>query len=349
MLKNINQQEKNMKIIFIFYIITFYHFSAFSAETFNWATWKGPNKNGISDETDWNPEALNKELKINWQIKVGVGYSNVSIKDDYLYTMGYDKKTQENIIYCLNVLTGKEVWQHSYPSSLGKYEGPRSTPIVDNDKLYSLSQDGELICQNTANGKIIWQKNLVKEFGVSLPRWKLSTSVCIEGDLAIVNANTSGIAFNKNTGKLAWTSDTGKGNYSTPITFKIKDELYSAIYGLQHLYAVNLKNGKIKWSFPWKSKYNIIAADPYIHNEKIFISTGYGNGCTLIDISKDEPKQLWQNKDLCTHFSTIVILDNYIYGIDGNAGYGELKCLDIKDGSVMWNEKLGSFNFFNAS
>ena len=180
--------------------------------------------------------------------------------------------------------------------------------------------------------------------------WELSSSVCIEGDAAIINVCTTGIAFNKKTGALLWKSKPGASNYSTPVTFKFGKKTYAAIYGKKHLNAVDVKNGRLLWSFPWKTTYNIIAADPYIYDGKIFISSGYGNGCALIDISKGKPVELWRNKDLSTHFSTVVIIDGFIYGVDGNARTdGTLKCLDLKDGSLRWSKELGFGNMMAAN
>lgn len=307
----------------------------------DWALWKGPNFTGISDEKDWNPEFLNKPLKINWKINVGQGYSNISISGNFMYTMGYDKKNKENILYCIDVSSGQEIWRYSYSNSKGQYEGPKSTPIIDEGMVYSLSQDGDLFCHEANSGKVLWQRQIAKEFGAEVPRWGFSSSVCIEGNMAIINACTNGLCFNKKTGELIWKSKPGHGNYATPVILKSDSGKFLAIYGKDNLYGININDGKVIWSYPWYAKYDIIAADPIIYNNQIFISTAYDVGCCLIDISNDKPKLVWQNKDLLTHFSTAIAVDGYIYGVDGNAGSGELKCLDIKTGNIKWSEDLG--------
>lgn len=330
-------------------VITLYCSMAVYGETYNWQYWKGPNLNGISDESNWDPECLKRPLKVNWKINVGFGYSNVGIYNDHLYTIGFDKETKLNTLYCLNVKSGEKIWDYTYGSTKGKWTGPKGSPVIDEGLVYTFSQDGQFFCNDAKTGKLKWKKDLIKDFGAKKLMWEFSSSVCIEGDAAILNACESGIAFNKKTGALLWKSKPGAGNHSTPVTFKFRKKTYAAIYGKKHLYAVDVDNGKVLWSFPWETTYTLMCADPYIYDGKLFISTGYGNGCALLDISKGKPVELWRNKDLSTHFSTVVIIDGFIYGIDGNTGTdGLLKCLDMKDGSVRWSKELGFGNMMAA-
>lgn len=312
------------------------------AETYNWSQWKGPDQNGISREQLSNPEVLKEKLKVNWKINVGQGYSNVSIKDDYLYTLGYNEDTMSNTLYCISIADGKTVWEYSVKAVKGKYEGPKGTPVIDDGLVYTLSQDGTFLCNDAATGAVKWKKQIVDELGAKVLMWKLSSSVLIEGDMAIVNALKSGIALNKKTGAVIWKSDSGKGNYATPVSFKKDNKPYLAIYGNEHLYGVHANSGKVAWSYPWETKYTIIGADPVIFDRWVFISSGYNAGCALIDISRDKPVEVWRNKDMSTHFSTAIVIDRNIYGIDGNAGTdAELKCMDSKNGKVKWSHELG--------
>jgi outer membrane protein assembly factor BamB len=322
--------------------------SVFAGE-FNWKQWKGPDQTGISQETEWDEKALKNDLKINWKKNVGPGYSNVSVNDGYLYTMGYDEKKKKNVIYCLDVKSGKEIWKHLIKATKGKYEGPKSTPVVDDGLVYTFSQDGDVLCQDAKNGKVIWKKNVVKKFGAEMLRWKLSSSVLIESEMAIINACTSGLALNKKTGKLIWNSEPGKGNYATPISFDIEGNRIIAICGNKKIFGVAAKTGAVQWSFPWKTRYTIMAADPVVLGKQIFMSTGYGNGCGLYDISSGEAKEVWRNQEVSTHVSTAIPIDGYLYVVDGNAGTdANIECLDPKNGKVQWSQKLGFGNMIAA-
>jgi len=164
-----------------------------------WPRWRGPDGNGISTETNWDPEALAGGAKILWKADVGVGYSSVAIKDNRLYTMGLKG------VHCLNAETGKEIWQHSY-ESIGEV-GPQSTPTIDGKFVYALSKEGILLCLKAKNGKLQWKKDLVSEYDVVKPFYEFAGSPVIEGDLIILTANTSGLALNKNTGQKVWDSN----------------------------------------------------------------------------------------------------------------------------------------------
>ncbi|MCK5219010.1 PQQ-like beta-propeller repeat protein [bacterium] len=337
------------RMLLLSFAITISTGSAFAGE-FNWSQWKGPDQNGISRETNWDAQALKKPLEINWKKNVGLGYSSVAVFGEYVYTMGYNKKKKKNILYCLDVKTGKEIWKYSIKATKGKYEGSKATPVVDEGYVYTFSQDGDILCNDAKTGKMIWKKQAVKEFGAEILRWSLSSSVLIAGDIAVLNACESGVALNKKTGKVIWKSNPGKGNYATPVSFDIGEEKVLAIYGQKHLFAVSAKTGNVKWSFPWKSQYKIIAADPVIVGQRIFISTGYGYGCALIDFSSGQPKKVWQHKEVSTHFSTAIVIDGYLYAVDGNAGTdASIKCLDLKDGSVQWSQELGFGNMIAAN
>jgi outer membrane protein assembly factor BamB len=107
--------------------------------------------------------------------------------------------------------------------------------------------------------------------------------------------------------------------------------------------AVRLKDGKELWRYPWKTGWDVNAADPIISGGKIFISSGYNHGGALLDVSGGKPKLLWENKNMRNHFNSCVLLAGFLYGFDGDAGQETttLKCLELLSGTVKWAEKIG--------
>ena len=116
----------------------------------DWHTWRGPAGNGISPETGIS----GFDLPPVWSAELGEGYSAVSVKDGRLYTMGHADGT--DTVFCLDALTGKEIWTHSYPCEKGQYEGPRATPVVDGDSVYTVSREGQVFCLDAESGKVNW-------------------------------------------------------------------------------------------------------------------------------------------------------------------------------------------------
>jgi len=312
-----------------------------AADAKDWPRWRGPNADGISTDSDWAPTALQAEPVVVWQANVGRGWSSVTIEGRRLYTMG--NKSDKDVVYCLDGGAGLEVWTYDYdcPKAWGGYAGPRATPVVHGDSVYTFSVAGHLHCLNAKDGSLKWRRDVAKEMKVKNLRWGFSASPCVDGPLVILNAGEHGMAFDANTGESVWSSGHGASGYATPVIFTLKGKRCAAIFGEKALHAVDVKTGKKLWSHPWEVKYDVNAADPIVSGDKIFISSGYGKGCALLDVSRGKPKQVWENKLLKNHFSSSVLFEGHLYGIDGNAGRGTLRCLDFKTGKEKWNQNLG--------
>lgn len=303
----------------------------------DWPRFRGPDGNGISTETKWNPAALSNGATFVWKANVGEGFSSVAIKGDQLYTMG--NKADQDTVYCLNVRDGKEMWSYSYSCKAGDRPGSRATPTIDGDNVYTMSREGDVLCFDT-KGALKWRKNVAKVLKAGVPIWGFGCSVCIVGDRLILNAGKSGMAFDKKTGKELWAS-AGLGGYSTPVLYKSGDKECLAIFSQNTVCGVALKDGTVLWSYDWSTKYDVNAADPIVHDGKVFISSGYGRGATLLDISGEQPKKIWESTLMCNHFSTCVLLGDCLYGIDGNVGKGTLRCLEFATGNQKWAKDIG--------
>ena len=108
-----NRRALTVIIITCIFLTFFTYYNGFSGDTaYDWPRWRGPNGDGISMETDWNPEALAGGPKILWKADIGSGYSNVAIEDNRLYTMG--RKEGKNQVLCLNAKTGRKIWRYSF-------------------------------------------------------------------------------------------------------------------------------------------------------------------------------------------------------------------------------------------
>ncbi|NQT27523.1 PQQ-binding-like beta-propeller repeat protein [candidate division KSB1 bacterium] len=314
--------------------------------TADWPRWRGIHGDGISAETRWNPQTIVDGSKELFRVKLGEGWSAVSVREDRLYTMG--NINNQDIVYCLNPKTGKEVWRFAYDCAAGNYPGPRSTPILDEDCLYVTSREGHVFCLNAESGKMIWKRHVVEELQSGIPTWGFAGSVVIEGDLALINAGISGMAFNKKTGKSIW-GNGGIGGYSTPVVFTYQEKRLAAIFGEVKIHTVDVKTGKVAWSYAWETKHHINASDPLIIADKMFISSGYGRGCVLLQMTGNSVKPLWTLKDMNNQFSSSIHLNGFLYGIDGNVGRGQLKCLEVKSGEIKWAQNTGFASLISAA
>ncbi len=305
----------------------------------DWPQWRGPNRNGISAETGWLAKWPEKGPKRLWKVNIGAGYSSVAVSKGRLYTMGNRKNT--DIVWCLNAATGKELWKQSYPCRNVEHAGPRATPTVEGDVVYTISQRGHVCCFKAAKGEEVWSKNLARELKVRLPKWGFAGSALVEGKLLIVNIGTAGAALDKATGKVVWKTGTGRSGYASPVAFDMDGRRCVLIFGATALFCVDVKTGARLWSVPWKTEYNVNAADPIVVGNKIFISSGYGVGCALLEVKEGKPNILWRNRNMKNHFSNCVLLKGHLYGSDGNVEQARttLKCMDFATGKVKWTRR----------
>ena len=310
-----------------------------AAGAFDWPCFHGPDHNNISKEKNWFSVWPAEGPKRLWKASVGDGFSSVSVANGRLYTMGV--VAGQEMVWCLDADTGAQIWKHSYPYVFKPqyYEGGSSvTPAVDGNLVYSLGQAGELNCLDAASGKVVWSRHLAREFGVAVPTWGFASSPCVEGDLLILNAGTRGLAVNKATGQMVWNNGPGSAGYSSAVPFVMNGQRAVAMLVAREVVAFEPKTGKLLWQHPWKTEYDVNAADPVIEADKVFISSSYGSGCALVQFSVMPPREVWRNKNIETHFNSVVLLDGYAYGIDGEAGKpASLKCLDWKTGQVKWS------------
>jgi len=326
-------KTKSMVLTLILLLIT-------NLSAADWPTWRGINHDGISTESGWNPKAIEKVEKA-WEIQVGLGYAIVSVVNGKVYTMGNTDET--NIIYCLDEKTGKEIWKHSYASGNTAFEGTRGTPIFDNGKIYTTGQLGHVTCHEAETGKVIWKRNLLTDYKTDNISWGISSSPIIEGDILLLNLNKSGVALNKNTGKDIWVSESADFSYATPMIYEMNDKKYAAIFSQETMFSVDIETGKVAWEYPWKTSWDINGADPIFFDNKMFLSSGYKVGCALLDLTNNQPKEIWSNKNISAQFGSCVKIGDYIYGPKGDCGRktSGLACIDAKTGEMQWEANLG--------
>lgn len=307
-----------------------------TARAEDWPHWRGPDRNGISRETDWSAKAPRRV----WQAKVGTGFSSVSVADGRVYTMG--NSGDQDTVHCLNEKTGKTIWKHSYPSPRAPryYDGgPSCTPTIDGEVVYTLGRQGDLFAFNAQSGKVIWNENIATEINADYPEWGYAGSPFVDGDALVLNVGTAGVKVNKRTGKVIWKTGSSTSGYSTPFIHVHRGTKAYIVFGATAAYAVAAKDGRVLWQHPWKTSWDINSADPIIQDNKMFISSGYNRGGALLDISGPKPKVIWDNRNMRNHFNSCLLIDGHLYGFDGNShrGTAYLACIEFATGEKKWS------------
>ena len=314
--------------------------AAFSIMAADWPVWRGVKGDGTTTETvsTFSDTPL-------WEMNVGSGYPAVSVCKGKLLTAG--NKNDQDIIYCLDAVTGKEIWNYTYKCNANKsFPGPRATPVTDGRNVYMVSREGDINCLDLNTGKLKWNKSRLASGNVKNLIWGICSSVLLYDGMAIVNIGGKGMAFNAESGDPVWQSQ-GEGNYSTPVVFSYNAKNYLAIFSAEKLLILEPRTGNEIAAYPWKTKSNVNAADPLIIDggTRIFISSNYGHGSALLNFDGITLKKEWENTNLCCHFPTPMLIDGIIYGLNGGYKFCAIK---LSDGSVCWQSKVNNGSFIKA-
>ena len=330
---------KNKLSLFVLSVII--PFSAIFAQKNNWAQYRGPNADGISTETGINKDWKAKPPKVLWKITMtDMGYSVPSVAEGKVYLL--DHANDKDIVKCLNLDTGKELWKFEYPDEKKQKWGfTRSQPLYDNAKIYITSRKGKVFCLDAKTGEKKWEIDFQKDFNGKLPRWGFTASAVIDGDKLIlcpIAKNNMIITVDKNTGKILWR---GGGNidigYSVPTVQKVNGKKQYVLANTKGLAGISPKNGKVLWSTAFTTKYGCNIAVPVVFEKnKIFITAAYNHGCAVFQILENKATKLWENSKMQSHFNSPVVIDNSIYGIGDP---GKLICMDSANGNIRWGQR----------
>jgi outer membrane protein assembly factor BamB len=315
----------------------------------NWPQWRGPNRDGLSLEVgllhSW-PEAGPKVL---WEVPVGRGLSSVAVAAGRVYTMmqvdgGATQPTYETVI-CWEAATGKEVWRFRYPNSYEERfgSGPRSTPAVADGLVYTVGPTGLFHCLRADTGEQVWRHDLLEEFGAQRPRYGMSCSPLVEGDLVYtMPGGPQGgavAAFDRHNGRLVWKALDDPIGYSSPILSKACGTRQLLVLTNTALVSLQPTDGHVLWRHPWQAPGGFNIAMPLVLGDYVFLSSGYGKGCTLLEIHTNadgilQASPVYEHNRMRNTFASSVCYQNHVYGIDKT----DLVCLDVRTGKVLWRQ-----------
>lgn len=311
--------------------------------------WRGSKRDGkftaiglLQKWPDGGPQLL---LKVEG---IGKGYSSVVASDQYIFATGMIDTL--DYLSCIT-FDGQIKWKVPYGRSWEKsFPDTRSTPTIEEDRIYIISGIGELVCLNVADGAIRWKVNVDKDYHSEWHIWGVSESPLIVDDKVICTpggAQTSVVAFDKMTGKLIWQSESvgGPRSYVSPIIYEYKNFRYILAVTGTHLVALDPASGKVVWTFKyydgtkWEQPGLIWANTPTFKGRDIFLSMGYDYRNVMIEMSEDgsSVKEKWSNLILDNHHHGLIELDGFIYGSNWESNSkGKWVCLDWETGDLKY-------------
>jgi len=326
----------------------------------SWTIFNGPNRDNVSPETGLLKSWQAGGPPLFWKAE-GIGstefpgYSSVTVSAGRVFTTG-NVRTGRNdeeahaTVFALDEKTGKELWHYRHGvawTDKTRYPGERSTPTVDDDRLYAFSAMGRIACLDAATGQEIWARDLKKEYDITLPEWAFAESPFIDGNKLILwigSKKAAVLALDKMTGNMIWeTPGTDlTGNYASMLPFNHGGQRVYVNSNKKGFLAVNGDTGKQLFYIPYETpRGDIMATTPYFFEGKLFLISGYGIGSKLfrLDVHEDTitPYQLWANRNFDNELGGVVIKDGYAYGATHRyKGGRNWSCLKLDDGTVVW-------------
>ena len=301
----------------------------------DWSQWRGSLRDGIANETQWTDHWPEEGPKILWSKETGISCVSVAVKDGKVYTVGNIE--DQDHVWCLDALTGDVIWDYPYPCILGpdNYEGgPAATPAIDDERIYLMSRQGDIICLNLKDGGVIWSKKCQADLGGEKPKWGFSGSPLLAGDVVIFAAGSLA-ALDKKTGNIIWNTGEIGAAYSSAVPFEREGKKLLALFTNYGLQIHSQETGELVVKHEWKTSYNINASTPIVSGDHIFISSGYDKGAALLKWDGQNIAEVWKSRVMRNKFSSSVLWEDHLYGFDENA----LKCVQFMTGEERWETK----------
>ncbi len=334
----------------------------------DWPRLLGPTGDGKSPETgiltDWGPSGP----PIVWHRQLGAGYGIGTVSRGRFFQ--FDRHGDRARLSCLDAGTGTPVWKFEYPTDyvdrFGYNTGPRSSPVVDGNRVYIFGAEGMLHCVRLGDAAPLWKVDTAKRFGVVQNFFGVGSSPVVEGDLLIVMVGgspaesreigredlrrvvgngTGVVAFDKYTGAVKYAITDELASYSTPRPATIDGRRWCFVFARGGLIGFDPLAGKVDFHYPWRARLleSVNAVMPVVVGDEVFISECYGPGSSLLRVRPGGYEVVWsdgpvRHKAMLAHWSTPIHHRGYLYGCSGrHMAEAELRCIQWSTGKVMWS------------
>ncbi|MCA9142972.1 MAG: PQQ-binding-like beta-propeller repeat protein [Planctomycetaceae bacterium] len=321
----------------------------------DWPQWRGPNRDGISQETGLLDEWPADGPPTLWKASgLGGGYSSVAVAGNRIFTMG--KFGGETRLVAVNAQNGEILWN----TPVGSGDAPNCTPTVDNDLVFAVSHGGDLLCAESESGREVWRKNFTRDFGGKMmSMWGYSESPLVDGDRLIVTPGAQDAmmaALDKRTGKVLWQAamppntgsagQDGAGYSSIVISNGGGVKQYVQLVG-RGVISVDARSGKMLWGYNRIANGTANVPTPIVTGDFVFCSSGYGDGgSALLRLTgargQVNAQEVWykSSKELQNHHGGMILIGDHVYmGHGHNNGFPV--CFDLKSGRDAWRPGRG--------
>jgi outer membrane protein assembly factor BamB len=316
-----------------------------SAQTQDWNQWRGPGRDGVV--LNFTPPAVWPERPTQvWKVPAGIGHSSPIVAGDRAYL--FSRVGEQEVLTAFDVASGKQVWRQGYdapyqmnPAATSHGKGPKSTPVLDRGRIFTLGISGILSAWDQATGKVAWRHDFAKEFNPPMPDFGASMSPIVDGEQLIAHVGgTSGaiIAFNRATGARLWTWKADGPAYASPIIATFAGTRQLITQTRAHILGLSPSDGRELWRAPFTTEYEQNIITP-VAAGGVLIYSGLSKptiGARVVQEAGGwKMQEVWRNEDVPMYMSAPVASGGVLYGLT-HRNRGQFFALDVATGRTLW-------------
>ncbi len=312
----------------------------------DWPQWRGPKRDG-SIEGFIEPAQWPPSLRLRWKTTVGEGHSTPVVSGNRIYVLS--RQQDEEVVSCVNLDGGKILWQQKYAAPVKLHSaarshgnGPKSTPLIHQGRLYTLGISGILSSFDLASGMLVWRKDFSREYKAPWPEYGAAMSPL--GDGKTVVAHLGGVeggaltAFDAGTGDTVWRWDGDGPSYASPIIAEFGGARHIVTQSRQNVIGISSPGGRLLWRIPFTTAYAQNVVTPLAAGD-LLVYAGYNQPTVAVRVAAEggnwSTRQVWENKDVSLYMNSPVLAGNAIYAFS-QRNKGQLACLDARTGKTLW-------------
>ena len=312
----------------------------------DWPQFLGPDRDGHYAgsvlDIDWDGDGPPEV----WRRSVGSGFAGPVVVEGQLIL--FHRIDDREVVEAIDASTGETVWRYDYRTTyrddFGFDEGPRSTPVVVEEQVFTFGAQGQLHALSLETGDVSWNVDTKTEFNFRKGFFGATGSPLVVGGHVIANiggANAGVVAFDTETGAIAWTALDDNASYSSGVSANFEGQTHAVFFTRSYLVGFDPADGAVRFSRPWRSRLraSVNAATPIVVDDLIFVSATYGTGAGLFRVNGGELNEIWvSNEVMSNHYSTSVYHDGHLYGFHGRQEYSpSLRAVELRTGTVNWD------------
>src|SRR5262245_743766 len=314
-----------------------------------WAQWGGPHRNFIVDVTGLASSWPAAGPKTIWRRPLGEGYSPIAVDRGRLYTMY--QRGEDEVVVAMNAATGETVWEYAYRApitvNMSRAPGPRATPLVAGDLLYTVGATGKLHALGALKGDVVWRHDLFEEFKGQVQDEYYSASPLAFRNTIIVPVGGPGaavMAFDAKSGAVAWKALDGGISYASPILIDVAGTEQAVLMMELEVIGIDPATGRLLWRHPHRNQTKTNVSTPvWGPGNLLFCSSAYDSGSRVLELTRDGAattlKELWYHRQLRVHQTDAIRIGDVVYGSSGDFGPTPFTAVNVRTGDVLWQDR----------